>query len=504
MPAFTVVSASGRPVAVRPQDSDTLQSVVAAACAQIPNAGDPEAYALLHKGKALTLSSSVRLANLPHGATLTLQRAAAAKAAGRTAQAVKVALQIVGAGRIIDDFAPAATLWEVLVTAEARSKGLLNLTARYSPAEPPRHPPGVLVYQQPALLLLSKTFAGAEQLQATTLRSLGLAGGNVVARLSFKDTLVDVAECKPPSTATPEPPAATVEPSRVLDLQTAVEPAAEVEPLAEDNPQTAENHPPAPTIAQDAVEPPPAPSSAPGAALEARQVRVFAVPPSSVATQAQRTARAEAPSEVDSDDAKILVSVQKARQAVSERGFKSRLDQEAEAQRQRDLFLQQHPTTTVRFRFPDRVQIQATFPSTGYVADLYAFVHDALVDPSHLAALMVQPPLQDLAPQKPLTLVAAQFTPAAVVHVRLAEAAAGRPSTLELLRPTVSALSEPLAPPPAPAALPRDTAPVTAPLEPAATGSGGRPAPEAGAPGPSKPRDGPRMPKWFVAGQRRQ
>ncbi|KAJ2716508.1 hypothetical protein H4R19_000607 [Coemansia spiralis] len=485
MPAFTVVSASGRPVTVRPQGADTLQSVVAAACAQIPNAGDPEAYSLLHNGKTLALSLSVRLANLPQGATLTLQRAAPSRTAQTArAQSVKVALQIVGAGRIIDDFAPATTLWEVLATAEARSGGLLNLTARYCPAAAaPQQPPGALVYQQPALLLLNKTFAGPDQLQATTLRSLGLASGNIVARLSFNDTVVDAAEYKPP-------PAAAAKPEPLV----AKEPPVATVPPVEKEPQATSN-PPVAAIAQGVAEPPPA------AVVEAQAVRVFEPPPASAAGQQSQAGASDG---VGSDEAKILVSVQKARQAASERGFKSRLNQEAEAKRQRELFLQQHPTTTVRFRFPDRVQIQATFPSTGTVADLYAFVHGALVDPGHLGALMVQPPLQDLAPQKPQTLIAAQFTPAAVVHVRLAEAAGHQPSTLALLRPNISALSEPQAPPPAPAVIPVDAAPEAALPEPSAKSAGKNPAVETDGSGPSKPCDAPRMPKWFVAGQRRQ
>ncbi|KAJ1735799.1 hypothetical protein LPJ61_000348 [Coemansia biformis] len=576
MPAFTVVPASGRPVTVRPQPSDALQSVVAAACAQIPNAGDPEKYALLYNGKPLALSLAVRLANLPQGAKLTLQPAASMKAAaGQKTQAVsgaalvKVALQIVGAGRIIDDFAPSTTLWEVLVKAETRSNGTLNLTARYGSAgmpPPPERPRGgmsgfaidlvaaamggsrgsspagrspgpatptlgspapaenCVAYQLPVLVLLNKEFAGAGPLQATTLRSLGLAGGNVVARLSFKDTLVDAAEAVParaPALATGTPTEATESPTlpqhgaaaEARSSGAAEQQSATLGPRAAPEPQTA-----APGPLEAASEPPAAADSRTGdvSELEARQIRVFdAPPPRAAVSSSSHCAHPEPRHEVDSDEAKILVAVQKARHAAAERGFKSRADQEAAAHKQREQFQQQHPTTAIRFRFPDRVQIQATFSSSDSVAGLFAFVEGALADPRTLGGLVLHPPGQDLAELKPRTLLAARLTPAAVVHVRLVSEAGARPSTLALLRPGVSALSEPLELPPVPAEPPSDARPPPAPLAPApelptapaaTASSSSSKTPEAttSAPDQNKRPDGPQMPKWFIAGQRRQ
>ncbi|KAJ2785516.1 hypothetical protein H4R18_000461 [Coemansia javaensis] len=521
MPTFTVVPASGRPVTVRPQPSDTLQSVVAAACAQIPNAASPEAYALQYNGKTLSLSLAVRLANLPQGARLALHPAAGAARGGQRAPPpaapVKVALQIVGSGRVIDEFAPSATLWAVLTAAEARSSGTLNLTARYGAAEQPaaaaaaaparrgmaalarglcagaagpgRQPspagrslasaspgpasPGDVVYKQPVLLLLNKEFAGYDQLQSTTLRSLGLAGESVVARLSFRDAPISAAG--PPS-----------------------DPAM---PL------------PAPEAAAAAAPPAPGAAAAPASA---RQVRVFEPPAPTAAAPEPRLAQ---PVGVDPDEAKILVSAQMARQAASERGFKSRLDDEAQAQRRSEQYQAEHPKTTIRFRFPDQVQVRATFLSSDRVAELYTFAASILADPRLLAGLVLQPPVQDLAGAKEQSLFAAKLAPAAVVHVRLAGDPATRPSTLVLLRPSVGALSEPLQVPAVTGggdgASEGDGAANPGPI-PAASASNDPPlpqngAPRAPAPAPAPPAAsrapaqgaGPRMPKWFTAGQRR-
>ncbi|KAJ2321910.1 hypothetical protein IWW51_004318, partial [Coemansia sp. RSA 2702] len=148
------------------------------------------------------------------------------------------------------------------------------------------------------------------------------------------------------------------------------------------------------------------------------------------------------------DDAKLLISAQRARQTEAERGFKSRQAQEAESLKRRDDFARRHPQTTIRFRFPDQVQIQATFASGARVAALYDFVAQQLSSPRLLRALFLQPPVQDLEGSRAQSLLAARLTPAAVVHVRLADNAGLKPSTLALLRDSTSALAEPLELPP--------------------------------------------------------
>ncbi|KAJ1847758.1 hypothetical protein LPJ70_001375 [Coemansia sp. RSA 2708] len=530
MPAFTVLSESGRRVTVRPTPSDTLQSVVAAACAQLPNSRSPEAYALLHKTTVLTLSTPVRLANLPQGATLELKLAAASSKTAASSP-VKVALQIVGGGRVIGDFGAAATLWDVLTAAEARSNGTLNLTARYVQHEKPvaermvRGMSGFLkdlyaagsgqdssrsqtptslppaenqvVYQQPVAVLLNKEYATNEALQATTLRSLGFTGGSVMIRLSFKDTPAGIADLFRVASAASSAPGSPVTPT-VQPPLTMLADAMPTENTERSTGQVPGSSPSTQPAEKPAAEPTAAAAgpSATASACTAHKVRVFDAPPSDAAP-----ARIELPESFyessNDDDAKLLISAQCARQTEAERGFKSRQAQEAESLKRRDDFARRHPQTTIRFRFPDQVQIQATFASGARVAALYDFVAQQLSSPRLLRALFLQPPVQDLEGSRAQSLLAARLTPAAVVHVRLADNAGLKPSTLALLRDSTSALAEPLELPPT------DNAQASPPPPPMPSSS---PSPSAAASASARSADKPtasKMPKWFLAGQRR-
>ncbi|KAJ2449862.1 hypothetical protein EV183_004648 [Coemansia sp. RSA 2336] len=521
MPAFTVLAESGRRVTVRPGPSDTLQSVVAAACAQLPGTGDPESYVLVHKNTTLPLATMVRLVNLPQGATLELKRASAPK----KPTLVKVALQIVGAGRVINDFAPAATLWDVLATAETQSNGTLSLTARYSHAQPsaaelmPRgmtgfvkdmyvaasgtkdgacaspKPPSSVVYQQPVMVVMNKEYSDNQVLQSTTLRSLGFTGGNVMVRLSFKQVPATLEDLHRVSSAASTAPTSPVSPSAHIPK---AEKPSQPQPKSDAKQPNSQTTPePAQTATEDenAIKP-------------NQEIRVFNAPP---ANAAPLSARFDLPAsfyEVSSDEAKLVISAQRARQAESERGFKSRKTEEAEAQQRREAFNQRHPQTAIRFRFPDQVQVQSTFASKDRVSSLYDFVASTLKAPQMLRALVLQPPVQDLAALRSKSLLDAKLTPAAVVHVRLASDAGARPSTIALLKPSLSGLAEPLEVPAetnneqAQSAQPGEQSPLpllsTPPPMPSSS-----PSPSAQNPEIKKPASSSKMPKWFVAGQRR-
>ncbi|KAJ2849744.1 hypothetical protein IWW36_002410 [Coemansia brasiliensis] len=555
MPAFTVLAESGRRVTVRPGPSDTLQSVVSAACAQLPGVGNPESYVLVHKNATLPLATMVRLANLPQGATLELKRASTLK--GAKLALVKVALQIVGAGRVINDFAPAATLWDVLVTAETRSNGTLSLTERYSQPEPlaaelmprgmtgfvkdiyaaassngdgvtnssescasPKPTESKLLYQQPVVVVMNKEYSSNDVLQTTTLRSLGFTGGNVMIRLSFKQVPVTLEDLyrisSTASTAPTSPVSSSTQPptkpehtgSSGAVSQTSAAKSNGVQPQLEARQANTQNTlTPEPAQTTDSPE---------NSIKPCQEIRVFNAPP---ANTAPLSARFDLPAsfyEVGSDEAKLVISAQRARQAESERGFKSRKAEEAEAQQRREDFYQRHQQTVIRFRFPDQVQVQSTFASKDRVASLYNFVSSTLKAPQMLRMLVLQPPVQDLASLKSKTLIDAKLTPAAVVHVRLTSDAGTKPSTLALLKPSLGGLAEPLELPAetnneqAHSAKPGGQSPLpllsTPPPMPSSS-----PSPSAGNPENTtnnankgkSPAAASKMPKWFVAGQRR-
>ncbi|KAJ2582271.1 hypothetical protein IWW49_005701, partial [Coemansia sp. RSA 1797] len=459
MAAFTVELGSGRRVTVRPAPSDTLQSVVVTACKQLPNAKPAESYELVHKNSVLPLSTIVRLANLPQGATLELRLVSSATARAQASAVIKVALQIVGAGRIIDDFAPTATLWDVLVTAERRSSGTLNLTARFvapektaaqsisrgmsgflkdlytsnvqsgsasNPAPSPAE--NDVIYQQPVVVLLNKEYATNDVLQATTLRSLGFTGGSLMVRLSFRDTPANMDDMhRATSTATTPPKSPDSPATQPLSFGCHSKLPAKESDEGDRNQDTKPVHAAEPcdsgvAAAQNDTstepkglcsepkglcsEPNPAedtqvikPTETKTKPSDTHTIRVFDAPPANTSSLASRIELPESFYDIGNDDVKLLVSAQRARQTESERGFASRQAHEAAALQRRAAFIDRHPETAIRFRFPDQVQIQASFASSAPVSELYKFVSRALRDPHFLQTLFVQPPVQNLDPQ---------------------------------------------------------------------------------------------------------
>ncbi|KAJ2184203.1 hypothetical protein GGH18_004719, partial [Coemansia sp. RSA 530] len=380
MAAFTVELGSGRRVTVRPAPSDTLQSVVVTACKQLPNAKPAESYELVHKNSVLPLSTIVRLANLPQGATLELRLVSSATARAQASAVIKVALQIVGAGRIIDDFAPTATLWDVLVTAERRSSGTLNLTARFvapektaaqsisrgmsgflkdlytsnvqsgsasNPAPSPAE--NDVIYQQPVVVLLNKEYATNDVLQATTLRSLGFTGGSLMVRLSFRDTPANMDDMhRATSTATtppksPDSPATQplsfgchsklpVNESDKDDRNQDTKPVHAAEPCDSDvaAAQNDTSSEPKGLCSEPkglCSEPNPAedtqvikPTETKTKPSDTHTIRVFDAPPANTSSLASRIELPESFYDIGNDDVKLLVSAQRARQTESERG----------------------------------------------------------------------------------------------------------------------------------------------------------------------------------------
>ncbi|KAJ1762465.1 hypothetical protein LPJ58_000567 [Coemansia sp. RSA 1591] len=565
MAAFTVELGSGRRVTVRPAPSDTLQSVVVTACKQLPNAKPAESYELVHKNSVLPLSTIVRLANLPQGATLELRLVSSATARAQASAVIKVALQIVGAGRIIDDFAPTATLWDVLVTAERRSSGTLNLTARFvapektaaqsisrgmsgflkdlytsnmqsgsasNPAPSPAE--NDVIYQQPVVVLLNKEYATNDVLQATTLRSLGFTGGSLMVRLSFRDTPANMDDMhRATSTATTPPKSPDSPATQPLSFGCHSKLPAKESDEGDRNQDTKPVHAAEPcdsgvAAAQNDTstepkglcsepkglcsEPNPAedtqvikPTETKTKPSDTHTIRVFDAPPANTSSLASRIELPESFYDIGNDDVKLLVSAQRARQTESERGFASRQAHEAAALQRRAAFIDRHPETAIRFRFPDQVQIQASFASSAPVSELYKFVSRALRDPHFLQTLFVQPPVQNLDPQCAESLLDAKLTPAAVVHVRLSKDAGLRPETLSLLNPDTSALAEPLEIPVVAAAPSSTQLPIVqAPLVSSSSQSPSAHKQESKTESKTNEKQGaPKLPKWLLAGQRR-
>ncbi|KAJ2874546.1 Tether containing UBX domain for GLUT4, partial [Coemansia asiatica] len=265
--SVTVVYGGGRTINIRTTPTTTLQAVLNNVCEKISSNStvNPENHALVYNNKPIDLSLTIRFANLPQGAKLKLaprpgssnvskssksggngstaaissssasgaSRSGVGQSAGTRDAPVKVALQIVGSGRIIKDFSPSTTLWDIVTSIEASSGGALNLTNRcrvpeagsLSPverglsylsgalsmvsgsssnghnseaeddAEARKNKSGAgtptRIYQQPVLVVLNKEISSVQEMQSTTLKSLGFSSGSsVMIRLSFRDSAV--------------------------------------------------------------------------------------------------------------------------------------------------------------------------------------------------------------------------------------------------------------------------------------------------------------------------
>ncbi|KAJ1901808.1 hypothetical protein LPJ66_000479 [Kickxella alabastrina] len=598
--SVTVVYGPGHSVSIKTTPTTTLQAVVNSACEKIPGNYNPESHTLVYNNKTMDLSLTIRFANLPQGAKLTLKSRSAAKSpaigsvnANRTSASVppassssspslssskpaasaliKVALQVIGSGRVIGDFTAASTLWDIITSAENRSNRVLNLTKKFrvpesgslSPAarglnyltsmlsprignsgsnsEAEDNASSKMIYQQPVLVLMNKEFASTEVMQSTTLRSLGFTGGSVMVRLSFKDSEAGPAPSlnigsPVTKTAGAGASAGAARNGLMIGLQSDSPTRSSSAPVTDTNAKIAESKPEQPSIVEETsvVDEPSAveePSVVFGsdddidndekALLSTRQVRVYTQPQSSSASLSSRFALPDSFYQDGSSDLKLLIGIQRARQAEAERGFKNRIKQEKEEQLKHEQLKTKYPKTAIRFRFPDMVQVQATFFSSERVSELFDFVQGILAVPQTLKTLVIQLPVVDLDSMRHVSLFDAKLTPAAVVHVRVqigASGGGGSVRTRDLLKPSVWGMAESLdAPVSADDAAedrlqqaaesaddcalehgrtlssPASNAPVPAP----STGT------KSGTRGAAGNADGPKMPKWFLAGQKR-
>ncbi|KAJ1885338.1 hypothetical protein LPJ81_006929, partial [Coemansia sp. IMI 209127] len=278
------------------------------------------------------------------------------------------------------------------------------------------------VYQQPVLQLPGREITTFEEMQATTLRSLGFTSGQALIRLFFKDALA-------PSTL-PARNAAPIQQRQELQAQKIDRPRTPPAPKAADEPTPATAKQPASSNST---------SPAPKVTLVShRHVQVFGNHAGESATPVQIVLPESFYDPNSTDDASLLIKAQRARLAEADRGFKMRSTEDKKRLEQHERFKHDHPTTVIRFRFPDITHVQATFASTETTDELFRFAQSVLSNPRLLNTLVMQPPLRDLRNMAGISLFDAKMTPAVVVHVQLHPDAAGS-AALDLLRPEIAA-----------------------------------------------------------------
>ncbi|KAF8656874.1 hypothetical protein AX16_002420 [Volvariella volvacea WC 439] len=152
------------------------------------------------------------------------------------------------------------------------------------------------------------------------------------------------------------------------------------------------------------------------------------------------------------------------------------------------------PNTTIRVRFPDRSQLEKTFPSTNKIRSVYAFVRSCLrEDVKPIKFILYQtPPKRDLKVSDPnvrhLTLSELHLAPSSILWLRFEDDSLNGTTMQAPLDPSILERAEDLPHPPDPTAV---SAPQT--------------------PGPSKSssansstgaaKDKSKLPKWLKLGQ---
>ncbi|KAM7001816.1 tether containing UBX domain for GLUT4 [Passerculus sandwichensis] len=162
--AVSVLAPSGRRVTVRVGPGTVLLQVLEEVCRK--QGGSPGEYGLKFQRNVLDLSLQWRFARLPNNAKLEMVPVSSRAGAGTT---VRIALQLDDGSRLQDTFLCQQTLWELL-NHFAKIRELMEQDGELSP---------VCIYMRDEI-------SGKDALERTTLKSLGLIGGNAIIRVVMK------------------------------------------------------------------------------------------------------------------------------------------------------------------------------------------------------------------------------------------------------------------------------------------------------------------------------
>ncbi|KAJ1984984.1 Transcription factor spt8 [Dimargaris verticillata] len=464
------VEFGGRHQTIKTTPAMTLHTVVSTAC-QKHGLDDPGKYGLRYQRKPLDLSLSVRFANLPAGAKLELVRQAPSP---QTAGTIRVALQLDNGSRIVGQGSAQTPIWELLASFDqAHSLGLLrHPTASDNPLPDETQPSGVTnSLSAPTVVIMNKELTSVDQLKATSLQALGITSGSAVIKVFFRHGSTALPVASPNDQGTRNQTG--IASSGLLHV-----PSSVIPPNSDASPKR---------------EQPNAPDSS-----ASRQVQVFAPTETHTVPEAALLDLPDSYYQLSSAELRVALDAQKrVRQSTESQGFKTRAVREKEQETKQ----RQHPETKIRFRFPDRTQLQATFRSSEPVAALYAFLGPTLASPDQPFTLSV-PPHTALADQA-CTLYQAKLAPASIVNV-IFSTPAGKPPYLKqaYLDQRVALTAPPLvpgvtiSPEQEQATSSTSTTPSTAPSS-AATPVAD-PALDSVA---SKPPRRNLVPKWFTAGK---
>lgn len=396
-----VIDAALKRTVVKVTPGKVLSEVLEEACRA--KKLNPDEYTLkTQNNKPVDLSQPFRLSGLTAGAKLQLTQAS------RSTGVVSVALQLPeseGGGRFTDKFPSNTSLWQVLrkfeegVAGQAQRK--LNLTQRGVPSD--SSGAGRLMYEQPSLNLMSRNVESFTDLQKT-LAQLGMNGGSILMRLSFKNSGQPLEEAMADisgyfkSMETGSTGGGASETQEAHGVHAAGDgSSSSALNAAADNAGAPMEGEAGPEPNDEDVEMTPAPPVAPVVENDviASSSETNTQPPAAPSTPQQNTYNGvsvyRAPSNstpaaaLEEDDPSTFepsIAHAKAHQAALERsGRNTRLlsDKELEEQEaQRQAALATVQTVTVRVRYPDQSMIETTMHASENSADLYQKVRDTL------------------------------------------------------------------------------------------------------------------------------
>lgn len=165
--SLIVLCTNGRRVTVKTTPNTSVLKILEDACKK--QGFDPDLYDLIHHRRILDVSSTVRFANLPNNCVLEMVESTKP----RTASLVTVNVSTDAGLRLMDDFPATATLREVLGQLESKAGQDVFLLP----------PPDS---EQQPLLVYSMQRINHDQLDNTTLKSLGLVSGKCMFRYSLQ------------------------------------------------------------------------------------------------------------------------------------------------------------------------------------------------------------------------------------------------------------------------------------------------------------------------------
>ncbi|KAJ1982801.1 hypothetical protein H4R35_000160 [Dimargaris xerosporica] len=389
------VEFGGRHQAVKTTPAMTLRAVVSTAC-QKHGLDDPDKYGLRYQRKLLDLSLSVRFANLPAGAKLELVRQVPSR---HTEHTIRVALQLDNGSRVVGQGSAQTPIWELLASFDqTHSLELFGRSASPGQALPDNAQPSGITKNLsavPTVVIMNTELTSVDQLKTTSLQTLGITSGSAVIKVFFRH-------------------GSPISPDTTTNNQGTNSQAGMTQPVLLPLPSSVvqQNSDSSPNKGQPRA--PIAPAS--------RQVQVFAPAETHTVPEAALLDLPDSYYQLSPAELRAALDAQKkTRQSTESQGFKTRAVREKEQEAKERL----HPETKIRFRFPDRAQLQATFRSAEPVAALYAFLAPTLTSADRPFTLSV-PPHTVLA-DRACTLYQAKLAPASVVNVTFATPTSGSP-----------------------------------------------------------------------------